>query len=86
MSTPLTPFHLTDIQLTHCSRVYSGLVVNAQYLLSLDVDRLLYSFRAVTGVDTRGAQPYGGWEAPEYVCHGHFEGHALMAFAWLSRQ
>ena len=82
----LSYFDLTDVQLTSGSRVYAAFLLNAQYLLTLDVDRLLYSFRTVAGVDTRGAQPYGGWESPDYVCHGHFVGHALMSYAWLSRQ
>ena len=83
---PLTPVDLTAISLTPGSRLYQAQLLNARYVLSLDVDRLLYSFRVTAGVDTRGAQPYGGWEAPEYVCHGHFVGHALMAYAWLSQQ
>ena len=82
----LSYFDLTDVQLTPGSKHYAAFLLNAQYLLSLDVDRLLYSFRTTAGVDTHGAQPYGGWESPDYVCHGHFVGHALMAYAWLSQQ
>ena len=81
----LNSFDLTAVALTPGSRLYNAMLLNAQYCLSLDVDRLLYSFRVVSGVDTRGAQPYGGWESPSYTCHGHFVGHALMAYAWLSK-
>ena len=62
------------MQLTPGSRLYNALLLNARFALSLDVDRLLYSFRTVAGVDTRGAQPYGGWESPDYVCHGALRG------------
>src|SRR3954467_2790259 len=44
---------------------------NARYLDSLDVDRLLYSFRATAGI-TPAAKPYGGWEAPGCELRGHF--------------
>ena len=82
----LTFFDLTEVALTPGSRLHSSMLLNAQYLLSLDTDRLLFSFRTVAGVDTRDAQPYGGWESPDYVCHGHFVGHTIMAYSYLSRQ
>ena len=48
------------------------------YLLSLDVDRLLHTFRLNAGLPT-DAQPLGGWEEPDGELRGHFAGHYLTA-------
>jgi len=48
------------------------------YLLSLDPDRLLHSFRLNAGLPTT-ARPYGGWEAPDVELRGHSLGHYLTA-------
>jgi hypothetical protein len=50
------------------------------YLLSLDPDRLLHTFRLNAGLPT-SASPYGGWEAPEVELRGHSLGHYLTACA-----
>jgi hypothetical protein len=50
------------------------------YLLSLDPDRLLHTFRLNAGLPTT-AQPYGGWEAPGVELRGHSLGHYLTACA-----
>src|SRR5579872_5028076 len=47
--------------------------INARYLDSLTVDRLLYSFRSTAGISS-GATPYKGWEAPTCELRGHFNG------------
>ena len=44
-----------------------------EYLLMLDVDRLVWSFRNTSGLPTPG-QPYGGWEDPGIDLRGHFVG------------
>ncbi|KAK6164192.1 hypothetical protein DH2020_001056 [Rehmannia glutinosa] len=44
---------------------------NLEYLLMLDVDRLVWSFRKTAGLETPG-EPYGGWEAPNVELRGHF--------------
>ncbi|KAK4419527.1 hypothetical protein Salat_2365600 [Sesamum alatum] len=58
---------------------------NLKYLLMLDVDRLVWSFRKTAGLETPG-EPYGGWEAPNVELRGHFVGHYLSATAqmWAS--
>ncbi|XP_017226360.1 uncharacterized protein LOC108202475 [Daucus carota subsp. sativus] len=58
---------------------------NLDYLLMLDVDRLVWSFRKTANLPTPGA-PYGGWEAPNIDIRGHFVGHFLSASAqmWAS--
>jgi DUF1680 family protein len=55
--------------------------INARYLDSLAVDRLLHSFRVTAGIPS-SARPYGGWEAPTCELRGHFAGgHFLSAAA-----
>ncbi|KAF0914190.1 hypothetical protein E2562_027606 [Oryza meyeriana var. granulata] len=58
---------------------------NLEYLLLLDVDRLVWSFRAQAGLPAPG-KPYGGWEGPDIELRGHFVGHYMSAAAkmWAS--
>ena len=77
----LIPFGLDEVQLTPGTRLGNATLKNAQYLLSLDDNRLLYSFRKFAGVDLRNASPYGGWESPAAGGRGHFVGHYLSACA-----
>jgi uncharacterized protein len=49
-----------------------------QYLLSLDPDRLLHTFRLNAGLPSN-ARPLGGWEEPRCELRGHFVGHYLSA-------
>jgi hypothetical protein len=50
------------------------------YLLSLDPERLLHTFRLNAGLAST-AKPYGGWEAPSVELRGHSLGHYLTACA-----
>lgn len=56
---------------------------NERYLLALDPDRLLHTFRANVGLPST-ATPYGGWESPRVELRGHSLGHYLtaLALAW----
>jgi uncharacterized protein len=54
---------------------------NLAYLLFLDPDRMLRSFRVNYGVPVR-AMPIGGWESPASMIRGHVTGHLLSALAW----
>jgi uncharacterized protein len=54
---------------------------NLAYLLFLDPDRMLRSFRVNYGVPVRAA-PIGGWESPDSMIRGHVTGHLLSALAW----
>jgi DUF1680 family protein len=54
--------------------------VNRRYMLSLDPDRLLHTFRLTAGLPS-SAEPLGGWEHPENELRGHFTGHYLTACA-----
>lgn len=52
---------------------------NLEYLLLLDVDSLVWSFRSNAGLPTTG-KPYGGWEAPNCELRGHFVGESYFGF------
>jgi DUF1680 family protein len=79
----LTPFPLASVRLA--SGVFQQQEeINARYLDSLAVDRLLHSFRVTAGVSS-SATPYQGWEAPTCELRGHFNGgHFLSAVALAS--
>ena len=51
------------------------------YLRSVDVNRLLYNFRANHRLSTQGAEALGGWEAPNFPFRTHSQGHFLTAWA-----
>jgi DUF1680 family protein len=51
-----------------------------RYLLALDLDRLLHTFRLNAGLPS-SVQPLGGWEAPDVELRGHTLGHFLTASA-----
>ncbi len=53
-----------------------------KYMLSLDNDRLLHSFRLTAGLPSN-ARPYGGWEKPDSELRGHTMGHYLSACAFM---
>ena len=58
--------------------------INARYLDSLAVDRLLHTFRITAGISS-SATPYKGWEDPTCELRGHFAGgHFLSAVALAS--
>ena len=58
--------------------------INARYLDSLSVDRLLHTFRLTAGISST-ATPYKGWEDPACELRGHFAGgHYLSAVALAS--
>lgn len=52
-----------------------------EFLLNVDDDRMLYNFRDAASLDTKGAMPMVGWDAPECKLKGHTTGHYLSALA-----
>lgn len=52
-----------------------------QFVRSVNDDQMLYNFREAAAVDTKGAQPMTGWDAPECNLKGHTTGHYLSALA-----
>ena len=73
------PFPLTDVRLLDGPFKHAQ-ELDKKYLLSLDTDRLLHTFRLNAGLPTT-AQPLGGWEEPKSEVRGHFTGHYLSACA-----
>ncbi|KAB5523117.1 hypothetical protein GE09DRAFT_1207935 [Coniochaeta sp. 2T2.1] len=51
------------------------------YLKFVDIDRMLYVFRANHKLSTKGATANGGWDAPNFPFRGHMQGHFLTAWA-----
>ena len=51
------------------------------FLRGVNDDRMLYNFRFAAGLDTRGASPMIGWDAPDSLLRGHTTGHYLSALA-----
>jgi len=80
VSSRLTPLPLTAVRLSP-GIFKEQAEINARYLDSLSVDRLLHSFRLTAGI-TSTATPYKGWEEPTCQLRGHFNGgHYLSAAA-----
>ncbi|XP_051118807.1 uncharacterized protein LOC127243017 [Andrographis paniculata] len=81
----LNEVSLHDVRLDPNSRHGEAQQTNLEYLLMLDVDSLVWSFRKNAGLETPG-RPYGGWEAPNVELRGHFVGHYMSAAArmWAS--
>lgn len=78
-----TPFSLADVRLLE-GPFRQAQERDAKYLLQLESDRLLHSFRVNAGLKPK-ALVYGGWESVEpwiaIRCHGHTLGHYLSACA-----
>jgi hypothetical protein len=76
----LTPFPPASVRLA-AGIFQEQEEINAHYLDSLAVDRLLHSFRITAGLPS-SATPYKGWEDPTCELRGHFAGgHFLSAVA-----
>lgn len=73
------PFALTDVRLLD-GPFRDAMLRNQNYLLSLDADRMLHTFRLNAHLSS-AAKPMGGWEAPDCDLRGHSMGHYLSALA-----
>jgi DUF1680 family protein len=72
-------FPIQDVTLLE-SAFSQNMARNTAYLLFLDPDRMLRSFRRNYGIAT-SAEPIGGWELPVSQIRGHTTGHWLSALA-----
>ncbi|MEW2286380.1 beta-L-arabinofuranosidase domain-containing protein [Streptomyces sp. NPDC047841] len=82
IGTKASPFDLGQVRLT-ASRWLDNQDRTAAYLRFVDVDRLLYTFRANHRLSTGGAAATGGWDAPTFPFRSHVQGHFLTAWAQL---
>lgn len=69
----LKEMSLHDVRIDPDSVHAQAQQTNLEYLLLLDLDRLVWSFRKTSGLQTIG-EPYGGWEKPDCELRGHFVG------------
>lgn len=73
-------FNIDDVSLIS-SRFMDNQNRTLAYLKYIDVNRLLYVFRAMHKLSTLGAAPNGGWDAPDFPFRSHMQGHFLTAWA-----
>ena len=73
------PFPLSEVRLLD-GPFQQALKLDIQYLLSLDPDCLLYTFRLNAGLPSN-AMPMRGWEEPKSEVRGHCLGHYLTSCA-----
>lgn len=74
------PFNLSQVALSS-SRWADNQNRTLNYLRSVNVDRLLYNFRATHKLSTNGAAANGGWDAPTFPFRSHAQGHFLTGWA-----
>ncbi|MFI5934163.1 beta-L-arabinofuranosidase domain-containing protein [Actinoplanes sp. NPDC051494] len=74
------PFDLGQVRLT-AGRFQDNENRTLNYLRFVDVNRLLYVFRANHKLSTAGAAANGGWDAPNFPFRSHMQGHFLTAWA-----
>ncbi|KAL8103986.1 hypothetical protein AgCh_028272 [Apium graveolens] len=72
----LKQVELKDVRLEPNSIHGHAQQTNLEYLLLLDVERLVWSFRKTAGLSTLGVA-YGVWEAPDCELHGHIIAYLL---------
>lgn len=74
---PLSAVRLTSGPLKHAQDL------DAQYLLTLEPDRMLAGYRIRAGLEPK-AKGYGGWDSPEgRQLTGHIAGHYLSAVSYM---
>lgn len=80
------PFPLNAVRLNPESHFAWAAELNRQYIMGLNVDSLLYTFRQNAGFATPGEIFAGSWEDPGCEVRGQFMGHYLSATATLLSQ
>ncbi len=73
------PFAMTDVRLLD-GPFRDAMQRNEKYLLALEPDRFLQTFRGNVNLPAT-AKPYGGWEKPDTEIRGHAFGHYLSALS-----
>lgn len=78
----LNEVFLGDVRLDSDSIHGQAQQTNLEYLMMLDGDNLVWSFRKTAGLPTPGVA-YGGWESPNQELRGHFVGITLLVYAFV---
>jgi uncharacterized protein len=74
---PLSAVRLTGGPLKHAEDL------DAEYLLKLEPDRMLFHLRERAGLEPKAKQGYGGWDAGGRQLTGHICGHYLSAISYM---
>jgi DUF1680 family protein len=74
---PLSAVRLTDGPLKHAQEL------DAQYLLELNPDQIMYYLRQLAGLKPKAKEGNGGWDGPERNLTGHIAGHYLSAVSYM---
>jgi DUF1680 family protein len=74
---PLSDVRLTGGPLKHAQEL------DADYLLKLEPDRVLYYLRLRAGMKPKAQQGYGGWDGDGRQLTGHIAGHYLSAVSYM---
>ena len=78
------PLSASSVTLLPGGRGFAAQNLSLAWMLSLDPERLLYSFRATANLSTNGVHAYGGWEDAGCLLRGHIAGgHWLSGAALL---
>jgi DUF1680 family protein len=74
---PLSDVRLTGGPLKHAQEL------DADYLLKLEPDRMLYFLRLRAGLEPKAERGYGGWDGDGRQLTGHIVGHYLSAISYM---
>jgi DUF1680 family protein len=74
---PLSDVRLTGGPLKHAQEL------DAEYLLKLEPDRMLYYLRERAGLKPKAPEGYGGWDGAGRQLTGHIAGHYLSAVSYM---
>jgi Uncharacterized protein conserved in bacteria len=74
---PLSDVRLTGGPLKHAQEL------DADYLLKLEPDRMLFYLRQRAGLEPKAQQGYGGWDGAGRQLTGHIAGHYLSAVSYM---
>jgi hypothetical protein len=74
---PLSDVHLTGGPLKHAQDL------DAEYLLKLEPDRMLYYLQLRAGLTPKAKAGYGGWDGEGRQLTGHIVGHYLSAISYM---
>lgn len=76
------PLPLSDVRLTGGPLKHAQ-DLDAEYLLKLEPDRMLYYLRKEAGLEPKAKEGYGGWDGPGRNLTGHIAGHYLSAVSYM---
>jgi len=76
------PLPLSDVRLTG-GPLKRAQDLDADYLLKLELDRMLFYLRQRAGLEPKAQQGYGGWDGEGRQLTGHIAGHYLSAVSYM---